>query len=822
MRLRLTIMAGLATLLASIGLYPLFETSTWFGTGFGAVCAVAATGLLTRRFRLPALLCLAAGLLALLLYLTVMFVPDKALLGFVPTPGSVRRLAQMTSDGWHAANTYAAPVPVLPGIDLITGTGVGIVAVLVDFLAARLRRAAPAGLPLLAMYSVPAAGLQQRVSWLAFLLGAAGYLALLVADSREQLAGWGRPVFTRRWSGDQRDRERPDSSPLAAAGRRVGMAALAVAVVVPMATPGIHPKGLFGLGGNATGHGTTTITTPNPLVSLKRQLVSTGDSVVLTYRTTDQTPPDYLRIYALDRFDGEGWTYSPMRGDKNARIAGKNLPAPPGLQLNTAAQRVTTKISIAKQVSGMNVLPTPYPPTRVDMKGDWRVDGPSLMVFSLRDSAGGRSYTVDSLHTTPNYQQLITAPPVPEDIRNRYLELPRQLPPEVGDLALKLTASARTPYEKALKLQAWFLKPGNFTYSLNTPPPRSADALREFLFTSRTGYCEQFAASMAMLARAVGIPARVGMGFTAGARQSDGTWVVRTKDTHAWPELYFSGAGWLRFEPTPAGTTGQGSATVPSYSLPLAPTLPAPGSTQSTAPNAPAASPGSTAGITQRHRDDLQGQGSGTAKQPSTASRLPIGWLILAVAVLMLLALPVSLRLLTRRRRFALAYARARHDMLGPVSVARGGSPPSRSEELLRSVNDAAVAHAAWDELRDDVRDYGLPWRASDSPRAAARRITESITPDEHVTQALNRLGASEEHARYARTPTSTAHVREDLRLAHTAISASATPLTRWRARLAPPSSLARLRRTGTRALDLFDALDITLARLRNHLPRRR
>ncbi|MGK5559354.1 transglutaminaseTgpA domain-containing protein, partial [Actinomadura kijaniata] len=90
----------------------------------------------------------------LLVYLTVLFASSRALLGFLPTPGSLGRLEELFGQGWKAVNDYAAPVPLVPGIRLLVGAGVGLVAIVVDLLAVRLRRAAPAGLPLLAMYSV--------------------------------------------------------------------------------------------------------------------------------------------------------------------------------------------------------------------------------------------------------------------------------------------------------------------------------------------------------------------------------------------------------------------------------------------------------------------------------------------------------------------------------------------------------------------------------------------------------------------------------------------------------------------------------------------
>jgi transglutaminase-like putative cysteine protease len=794
-RLRLTIAAGVATLLASIGLYPLFETPGWFGTGFGAVLVTGATGALTRRARMSALLCPLVGLVALLLYLTVCFVPGSALLGVIPTPGSLSRLGRLLGDGWHDANMYAAPVPMLPAIDLLTATGIGLVALLVDFLAVRVRRAALAGLPVLAMYSVPAAVRQQTVSGLAFLLGAGGYLGLLVVDAREHLSGWGRPVFTRRWSARPAIRDQPDASPLAASGRRIGLTAVAIAIVVPLAVPGIEPRGLLGFGGGGgggTGSGTGTVTSLDPLdplVSVRRQLVHTDDADVLSYRTTDGSAPDYLRMYSLERFDGQAWTTGPLRGGRNARIAGKALPVDP--LLNAIPTRaVTTRITINRRVRGLDVLPAPYPPTKVDIKGDWRIDVPSLTVFSPRDSAGGRSYTVTSVRPQPDYQELETTAGPPASIGSRYLSVPDSLGGDILALATRVTAPAATPYDKAVKLQQWFTQPGNFTYSLSTPPPRRAGALRDFLFGTRTGYCEQFASSMALLARLLGIPSRVGMGYTAGTRQADGSWLVRTTDAHAWPELYFAGIGWLRFEPTPGGGGGQGSASVPDYTMPqLVPGAPG-GSGQNGLP-APGTTPatGGTAdpGNALRHRTDPlsdQNGPAGATPQPAGGG-LPLGWLLAALGVVVLLGVPAGLRRLTRLYRWA------------------------------HAASDADLAHAAWDELHAAVLDHGLPWRPSDSPRATARRLTGVLTLSGTPAGALARVAHAEERARYARTPEPATTLREDVRVVRAAFQDKATRRGRWRARLLPPSSAQILRQAGSRVLDAFDWLDVATIRRR-------
>ena len=115
-----------------------------------------------------------------------------------------------------------------------------------------------------------------------------------------------------------------------------------------------------------------------------------------------------------------------------------------------------------------------------------------------------------------------------------------------------------------MALQRWFTESGKFTYSLNVHQPDTAKALIDFLTKDRQGYCQQFAFAMAVLARLLDIPSRVAVGYTEGSPIGHDRWDVRTSDAHAWPELYFQGAGWLRFEPTPSGSDGQATASQPA------------------------------------------------------------------------------------------------------------------------------------------------------------------------------------------------------------------------------------------------------------------
>lgn len=156
-----------------------------------------------------------------------------------------------------------------------------------------------------------------------------------------------------------------------------------------------------------------------------------------------------------------------------------------------------------------------------------------------------------------------------------YRTLPDSLPQRITDLALEVTAKADTIYQQALALEAYLR---SIPYDLNVPKaPQGRDVVDYFLFELQRGYCDYFASSMVVMARAVGIPARLAVGYAMGQYDSlQGAYVVAALDAHAWPELYFVDHGWIPFEPTPAfGPFDRSQATVPKGSGALVlPSLP--------------------------------------------------------------------------------------------------------------------------------------------------------------------------------------------------------------------------------------------------------
>ncbi|MQA94745.1 MAG: transglutaminase [Streptosporangiales bacterium] len=793
--MRLSAGALIATVCAALLLHPLFESGGWFVPAALAAAATIGGAALGRRLSVPGWAEPLPALLALLVFMTVTFTSDEAILALIPTPESVTRLGVLLEAGWYDVNRYAAPVPPYLGITTVTTLGVGAVALAVEFLAVRMRRAALAGLPLLALFSVPVAVLRDQLSWPLFALAAAGFLVLLAFDGRERVGRWGRPVTVRAEGATPRRNEPAvDTSAFAGMGRRLGLTAVLVALVVPAVIPGIRDDGLFGVGGGGGpgDGGGTSITTPNPIVSLKRQLNLPRDAEVMRYRTGMQVP-GYLRMNVLDAFDGQAWTMSTVRGGRDDRVAGRPLPEPQGLRI--AAPQASVEAQISERVTGMNFLPLPYPTREIDIRGDWLVHGPTLMVFSTRSEAGGSTYRAQVLDVRPSREQLRGAGwRAGAQGAGRYLNVPR-VDQRIQRLATEITEGATSPYERAVALQEWFTTGGRFRYDLTVPGGNGTSALSDFLLRTRAGYCEQFAASMALMARMTGIPARVAVGYTSGTRTADGSWSVSTRDAHAWPELFFDGIGWVRFEPTPSGLAGQGSASVPDWSIPPPPTPgtgaggPSPEAIDPESETSPESTATAAPGGPERPDPGAGADVGGTVGpiEDEGPGRW-LGWT--ALVIVALLCWPRLQRSAVRRWRWA------------------------------RARGDAELARAAWRELRDDVVDMGGEWRGAESPRGAARRLVERYHLDGSAAEALWRIALAEERARYAPAPAPAPALAADVAQVRRAARAAVRPHRRLRAILFPRSSLDFLGLTLGRGYDTLEHATTLPTTWRNRLRR--
>jgi transglutaminase-like putative cysteine protease len=791
---RRTAAAALAVVLASLSLYPVFTGMAWFWVGCGSVAVVALTGTATRLRRLPVAVVLMAGLVALLLYLNLAFSNARSLYHLLPTPASLAALWHIAGQGFSEASRYAPPVPGLRGMLLLAAAGIGITALLTDLIAVRLGSAALAGLPLLLLFTEPFTLSVSRGflgTAVAFCAAVAGYLALLSSEAKDRIRDWEHPGPGKR--------DAPDTRPLAAAGRRVGFASVVLALAVPLVIPGLHSTRLFGAGQpgiGGTAQGGAGVGFPNPDTQLSQELHATKASPVLTYKSTS-TAPDYLQLYTLDKLTDSGWQL--FAQPESLTPVTPKLPPPPGLTstsaLTTQSTDVTFAAGLGAGVDPTGALPLPYPATSVKAAGNLRADRSTLMVFDSGVTLPSLKYSVTSLAEAPSPAELDAVPAPPAAVAAAYRPVPAAYQPLLSTAeSVVRAAGAKTEFEEADALQDW-LAGKTFSYTLNAPSVVNAAGLKNFLTVTKKGYCQQFSYAMAVLARLLGIPARVAIGFTSGTAVAAGSWLVTTHDAHSWPELYFQGYGWLRFEPTPTGEGGQGTAHAPDYSQTAA-NPSASGQAQASASAAPAATAtgaGARSQLPPNLRQILGNDDLGvaqTATPPGVSPWAVFGLVVAGLAVLAAIA-PWCTRRLVRRRRWHRGRpgrAQPRHDKQQAgqqrADQPRAGQP--RADQVQAS--DVAWAHAAWQELRDDLLDYGAGYLPSESPRAAAARAGDQLSLAGPARAALGRIAMAEERARYAPAPADGSGLRADSAAARQAIAAAVPRGARWRARLAPSS----------------------------------
>jgi transglutaminase-like putative cysteine protease len=865
----MTITTAVACVLASTALLPLFTDTLWFVIAAGAVIAVAATGALTRLRTLPPAACLVAGLAGLLLYLNLIFEARRSWLLVIPTPGSLSRLWDLASTGVNDANRYAPPVPNMPSLLLLAAGGVGITAVFADLIAVRLRSAALAGLPLLVLFTVPVmlnASHDQFITGLVFCLAGAGYLAMLSADGRERIRVWGRLVSLWRGSPGEprRVRERglgPDTRALAAAGRRVGLASIVLALCAPLLLPGLHPSKLFssgpGIGGNGDGSGGESLSLPSAVSQTVTQLHENHPTTMFTYETNASTAQqasdaEYFRQYVFDTLGDTGWEVDDYSA---SAVQISSIPNPQGLTDSTGTLTVTTTVTVSRDFpstgSQPTFLPLPYPAIQVDAPGKWLAD-PDLMVYSTSDPIAGRSYLVASVEVDPSSAQLAAVPGL---AKTADLERDLQLPASYRSAALKrladiVAAGQTTEFGKVDALANWLSGP-QFTYSLNAAALNSAAGLLNFLTKAKAGFCVQYAYAMTALTRLLDIPARFVVGYTGGTRLKNGSYQVKNTDAHAWTEVYFPSLGWIRFEPTPAG---QGTANPPNYmghgtgrgQLGTSPIISA-----TEGPGAKKAAP-PTNGLGRTHSVP----GLGNTATGAVAGRAATPWAAIALAVIAAIVLTFTLiaaigpatrrtpaghpesarrrrppaattalallaaaalvalalyRLLARTAGLNLGAAWATIGIAFAATAAAALITPAafrlalRRWRWIRAADDTTRAHAAWAEFHDDLADYGLTSRPSEPPRTLAARITTTLP--EPAATAVTRLALAEERASYAARPAPSAQLRHDGTTARRGLATTARRTTRWRAAIFPASMMTTLTHTATHIPDSIAAL---------------
>ncbi|MGH3471428.1 MAG: transglutaminase TgpA family protein [Nocardioidaceae bacterium] len=744
-RHRLAFLGWLATVAGSLSFFPALANKDFllFGAMLSALAVAIGVGL--RQLRAPSLV---AALVQLVVVVEILGLSygGHAKFWVIPTAGSFDEISAKIRHGIDIANRFAAPTPETAGLTLLVVFLIAVVAVLVDYLVAGIGRVPLAGLPLLALYTVPAAALPHGIPALAFLPGAIAYIVLLMTAERDRLAHWGRFVArgTTALASDSLD-----ASALSASGRRIGLAALVLAVGVPVLLPGFT-SGIFH-GGNGIGPGSKVLSFGDPMVSLAHSLQQPRAENLLA--VSSRVEPEYLRMVVLDKPGPDAWTVNGVNLGDTISTASQ-LPAPIGQNVDVPASLHQMSITpLASFPKDSAWLPVPYDMSSTDVdSASWGFVPSDSTVVATRVGAASVLPPYDAHYglVDPSEAQLENASPPPLDIVRKFGTVPSSVPYVITQTAAQVTTYASNDYQRALLLQNFFRKPSQFTYDVHAAYGNGYNGMAEFL-QKRRGYCQQFAATMAMMARTLGIPSRVVVGFLAPERVSQNTYVFTSHDLHAWPELYFSGVGWVRFEPTP------GNGAVPPQ---WAPSTAAPTSipTASEGPSRPNHVP--SLNQTQHSTASLGSGSNGSSGGGAPPSRL---WLLVPLVIALLLA-PGAARLAVRRNR------------------------------MTRPIDAPDAAESAWRELRDHMRDLRVPWRGSMTPRARSRAVQPLLAGSPAGLAALSRLTVTVERARYAATPSTGSNPASDAREVMAAISRTAEWPTRILAMFWPSSLMPDLK----------------------------
>ncbi len=471
---------------------------------------------------------------------------------------------------WDQFQTVASPAEVTTPFLLLIAIVMWVVAFLADWAAFRLRAPAEALLPGAAVFIFGAffTAEQYRVVSSVAVVGAALLFVLLHRLGETSLAG--------AWLGAGAA-ERGQAAML-----RVGLGVLAVTLIGGVSLARVLP-----------GYDEPAIVDPSewddpqeprvvlsPLVDIRSRLINQPDVEVFTVESEIK---DYWRITSLDEFDGRIWkssgSYEEAAGDLDTEL-------PDGTQFEAAVQ--TFDINALGEIW----LPAAYEPAEVlaqpdDVKLEYEAQSGTLIVNRETANSDGLIYSLLSFIPTRDVDAISNAgTSIPDEISDRYLDLPDDFSELVRAQARDVVedAGAETPYEKALALQNYF-RSDLFSYSLDVSKGHDSSRIEDFLFEVHAGYCEQFAGSYAAMARSLGLPARVAVGFTPGEFDPEiNAYRVTGKNAHAWPEVWLDDIGWLRFEPTPGrgaprdeaytgqpeDQEGQSPATGPTTSVPSA------------------------------------------------------------------------------------------------------------------------------------------------------------------------------------------------------------------------------------------------------------
>lgn len=701
---RLTIASELAlaamTAMTVVSFVRLFNGTSFLWPLLLIACVSHLVAAIARHGRWPVAAAIPVTVAAALVALTATQYRARAWV-ILPTPSV---LSHMHADLQHAATmfrTVTAPTAPLPGFIIVLAVLVVMVTIASDTLAFRLHAMAEAVTPAAGLFLLATVlgGDRLRLQTTALFVATALTFVLLHRTATNRQA-------VRRISSNSHR----DIRTLLRGGAVVIVATCLIGAAAAAVSPHQHQSPWTRWRGPNDSDGTRV--TVSPLVNLRDRLLSQANVLLFTVHA-DQ--PAYWRLTALDHFSDDTWSAS-----NSFSRAGGNVDRPdPAGHTHTLRQRFSL-LALAQVWA-----PAAYQPAKVTGTNKLLYDANSGTLIVTRDRTTSDNLTYDVTSDVPSLTAAALTRPgaaMGQDDLAHYTELPANLPEDVRSTARTVVANAHatSEYTKALALQNWLRN--NFTYNLHADYSKTNGSVIEAFLHQRQGWCEQFAGTYGVMARSLGLPTRLAVGFTPGQADPNhpGTFDVFGRQAHAWPEVWFPGQGWVAFEPTPGrgapgattytgipfqqdiGPTGAPGGNSATAATP-APSPQAPTTTRVPGASGPAAAPSGASGAT-----------ANPAAQPRQAQKPSGAWpvvvLVVGTIIALLIAIVVALALLrwwlrTRRRRSAHSSAElidaAWNEACDAVGLlaAKPSKTETRFEYAARSATSAPQAGEAMDEL---------------------------------------------------------------------------------------------------------------------------
>jgi transglutaminase-like putative cysteine protease len=657
----------LANLAAFASLSRLFVNNSPLGTIAVAVLLAHGIAISSRWAKLPWIISMLIGLIAIGGSILGALLPETVHHLVIPTHSTWDVIERSMIEAWNVFLTVKAPTEPLLGFTLLAALGAWFIVSISDAIAFRLGFLIEALVPP-GVVVILVAALAPAKNRLPSLLAFVAAVALVVASARV------RELSREAWLG-----RRPKRAGAPGALLFIGTA-LSLVAYTTLRPPTWVVNGLVNLRTDVNAPRKSLRTASNPMVSTRAHLVDLPDADLFIAKTSTRS---YWRLTALDTYANDQWTAE--RG--SYKTEDKAVPV----------NRTPVQITLLKGFNN-EWLPSPALPISVTGKhtdgkrADVKFDRSTDSVLLPESHRSGDVYSVFGADPATAPERAISSTDRP-----KLLAVPSDVPENVTELARSVTAGGSTEVEKMKLLEAFFRT--NFVYDLEIA---KVDVLgiERFLFDVKRGYCEQFASSFAVMARTLGLPARVAVGFVPGESLPGGLYRVRGRDAHTWPEVYINGS-WRSFEPTPS----RGSAD--SFS-PTTTTTTIPPTTTAQSTNTPPTTIAPTQNV---------------AKTKVRGAGISIGTLLrflaLVGAVLLLVGIPTMVRTWRSRRGFV-----ADSETLDPVAA------------------------RAWYGLEDDLAWHGLARGPAEATSVWLRRIRKSQASIDwdRLTAIANRV----ESARYA------------------------------------------------------------------------